>query len=305
MIETIDLTWEDYVEETKNLTNSDFIFRGQANSFENNKFVKWGITSSFNRMNSTSKFKRFLSQQLEQGLFDVYYREYEFVKKNSLDKSDLISRLYFLQHYNIPTCLVDFTFDPLVALYFSFCSLKQYKSMPINCGPRGHSRYYNEEWGVSVFQINHKLLQETLKIKKLANRDLIINYENYAIDLEKGVKWANLALDLKPLSKINKSIDNYNLENQKGCFLLYDNYYAKDYDLISFIEEFCEINEISFNEPLVKIYNIKYNSFFNRSSLKKIKNKTGFKYLKEKGRTGEKLFNDFQGIKYDFNFFYD
>jgi len=303
-------TWEEYVEETKNLSTDKFIYRGQSNLFKNGSFTPWGIKSSFNRENDPKKFKfrKFLTQQLEQGLFETYYSNYEFVKNTNLNQSDLISRLYFLQHYGISTCLIDFTFDPLVALYFSLTSLKGHNVMRTANPSTGVLTIYPDDCYVSIYQINHKLLCEKLNINNLdeANKNLTIKYDHYAIDLNRKLEWAHLAIDLDPLSKINNSINNYNLKEQKGCFLLFDNHYAQDYDLITFIEKYCEINDMIFTEPLVTIYNIKYNSLFQRMHIiNKPRYKTVFKFLKENNCTGQYLFNDYQGLKYDFNFFHD
>lgn len=312
----INITWEKYIEETENLPTDKFIYRGQSNLFKNGSFTPWGIISSFNRENDTKKFmfRRFLTQQLEQGLFEAYYRNYEFVKNTNLNQSDLISRLYFLQHYGISTCLIDFTFDPLVALYFSLTSLKGHNVAKNPNSSTGVKNIYPNNCYVSIYQINHKLLCEKLAINNLdeANKYLSINYDYYAIDLIKGLEWAHLAIDLDPLSKINNSINNYNLSEQKGCFLLFDNHYAKDYecskdyDLITFIEKYCEINNIVFKEPLITIYNIEYNSLYGRMHIpNKPHYKTVFKFLKENNCTGQYLFNDSQGLKYDFNFFHE
>jgi hypothetical protein len=310
MIENIqNITWEKYIEETdsSDFTKSDYIYRGQSNSYNfSEPFDKWKIISSFNRYYSRKnfRFQSFIGQQLEENLFKTIYGNYEFVKRTNLDKSDLITRLYFLQHYSIPTCLIDFTFNPLVALYFALSSLKGHQAKRFN--NEGFPTIYPSECKISIYQINHKLLREVLKIKEIENtsNDLFLQYEKYRIDLYRN-KFVYLGIDLTPHSKINPEIDNYNIREQNGCFILFDNISNNKYDLISFLEQYCKINKITFKEPLIKIYNIDYNNIYCPTHSKQSDYKPVFRFLQEKNITGKILFNDYQGLKYDFNFFHE
>lgn len=308
--ETItNITWEDFVELTdrKKLKNSDFIYRGQSNSFEfPNSFKEWDVTSSFNRLYSKKnlRFKQFLSQQLNENLFKTAYANYEFVKRTKLDKADLITRLYFLQHYGISTCLIDFTLNPLVALYFTLTSLKghQFRSNNID----GFPSIYPNDCHVSIFQINYKVLSKILNINEIIHKsnDLFLQYEHYGKDISKN-EWAYLGIDLFPHRKINPEIDNFNLKAQEGCFILYDNAETNKKDLISFLEEYCRINEIILDEPLIRIYKIGYNCLYKPIRQLQPNYTPVFKYLEKENITGRNLFNDYQGLKYDFNFFHE
>jgi len=303
------ITWEEFIEKTDsdNPINSDYIYRGQSNSFTfPEDFIEWDVVSSFNRVYTKKNFKfnQFLSQQLEEGLFKANYANYEFVKRTCLDKSDLITRLYFLQHYGIPTCLIDFSHNPLVALYFSLTSLKGHR-FRVNTVD-GFPAIYPNDCHISITQINHKILREVLEIKEINHRsnDLFLEYEQYSKDLSQN-EWAYLGIDLSPINKVNQEVNNYNLKAQEACFLLYDNSETNGKDLISFLEEYCLKNEISLPEPLIKIYKIKYNCLYKPIRQLQPDYVPVFKYLENENITGRELFNDFQGIKYDFNFFHD
>lgn len=276
------ITWEDFISltESNDSTSSDYIYRGQSNSFNfPNNFTEWDIISSFNRTYSVKnfRFREFLSQQLEERLFKITYGKYEFVRRTNLDKSDLITRLYFLQHYGIPTCLLDFSFNPLVALYFSLTSLKGHKFR--SCNSDGIPTIYPEECKISIIQINHRLLKEKIKVKEInhKNNDLFLEYEKYGMDLSKE-EWCYLGIDLYPYLRINSEIDNYNLKAQDGCFILFDNVYAHRHDLISFLERYCLANNITLSEPIVRIYKINYNNLYKPMRSKRNEYKPVFKY---------------------------
>lgn len=298
MIENIsDISWEDFITDTYLNKNSDFIYRGQSNSISNSKFEQWGLVSTFNRhySNENFRFDSFLSQQLENSLFLHTYKDYEFVKRTHLDKSDLITKLYFLQHYGIPTSLIDFSLNPLVALYFAITSLRGHSGGEYD--NEGFPKYYPPECKVTIYRINHRILKDKLGIMEINNQknSLFLNYEKYRLDLS-SLKSCYLGLDVKPHEKINKNVDNYNLKQQDGAFILFDNANAKNYDLIRFLIEYCHRKDIIFSEPLIKIYNIKYNSLYKPKHSKQPNYKPVFRFLEEQGITGKTLFNDFQSI---------
>lgn len=303
-----DITWEEFIRVTdsSNSTDSDFIYRGQSNSYDEGNFIEWPIISSFNRYYSRANFRfdSFINQQLEENLFKITYGDYEFVKRTNLDKSNLISRLYFLQHYSIQTCLLDFTFNPSIALYFAMTSLKGHTAR--TCNSDGFPEIYPPECHISIYQINHKLLRQVVGVKEIShsNNDLYLEYEKYRLNVTMG-NYAFIGIDIEPLLKISEEIENFNIKKQEGCFILFDNISNNKNDFISFLESYCKIKKIEFTEPLIKIYKIKYNNLYKPMQSRQGNYKPAFRYLQDKGITGKNLFNDYQGLKYDFNFFYD
>lgn len=307
IVQKIGLSLNQYLELINNSEKpSDFIYRGQTNSYINNKFNEWSIVSAYNRNRQFNKirFNSFLTQQLDDGLFDAYYRNNQFAKDKKLENSDLVSKLYFLQHYGISTCLIDFTHNAFVALYFAMSSLICHSGGTFD--DNGFPTYYPENCTISIYQINYKLLIEKIKIQEINNK---IGYEydkNFGfktnINLRKTV---HVGIDTNPIHNTNNLIDNYNLRKQEGAFILYDNYYNKEYDFIEFITDYINENKIELNEPLVKIYKIKYNELYRRMRSKSPNFKTAFQLLQEKQKTGNYLFNDHQGLKYDMVFFHD
>ena len=83
-----------------------------------------------------------------------------------------------------------------------------------------------------------------------------------------------MAIDLNPLDKL-KSLDNYNLENQNGCFVLY--YNTECVNDISLEETLTHINQdhlkMEFIDPVI----IKHNFYLDQ--LRKPRNNESLFYL--------------------------
>ena len=302
--------WEDFVDKFIQFENEQkkFIFRGQSNSINDKKvFQKWNLTSSFNRIHRKHKsysFSTYLFQHFDSELFDIYYSKYPYVESQSLSSISLLQKCYFFQHYGIPTCFIDFTFDPLIALYFSISTLEGTSGGLYD--DKGNPLFYSNDSDrdyVSIYQINVELLQKLLGSKEITESSFNIdNLESFNVcpNIFSGPN-ISLGLDLNPISS-NSDFNNYNLKMQKGCFLYYDNEDFKGC-LEEFIELYCMINGVNNYDSIITIYNINYNSLFKKNQNPSAK--PLFRFLKERKLTGEYLFNDIQGLKYDFNFFHN
>jgi len=241
---------------------------------------------------------------LNNDLFRIYYQENKFVEKNQLDKSDLISKLYFLQHYGIPTCLIDFTHDPLIALYFAMSALPARSGGAFN--KEGFPTYYPPEYTISIFRINYNLLVQKFKLQQIDNKLPFEYSEKYEYSTINDRHRSVVAgIDLYPEKKSSKLIDNYNLKAQKGAFILYDNSKYEDYGFEDFIVDYIKENKIELQEPIIKVYRIKYNELYKPMRSKHPNYKSAFRILEEKKKTGKYIFNDIQGLKYDFTFFHN
>jgi hypothetical protein len=303
-IEITPITWQEFIDTNpmSNLNNKKYIYRGQTNNSVNGKFEEWELVSSFNR-NYTKlqyRFSKFMSQQVS--FMDSTYSEYEFVKSTDILNSNIISKIYFLQHYGIPTCFVDFTFNPLISLYFSISALKG-QSGGANT-VEGFPAYYPENYYFTIIRIETERLRQLLGIKDLQHfeLDLFINYDSYCIDIDRNY-YAQIALDLDPLESVNNS-NNFNLLNQDSCFLLFDNASCSSFSFEKFLRLYIEKHQILINEPLITKYHIKYNTAFKPMRSRQPNYTSLFKFLKQNNISGKTLFNDIQGLKYDFNFFH-
>ncbi|WP_185967817.1 FRG domain-containing protein [Formosa sediminum] len=306
VVKEINISLQKYFEiASTDLKSDKYIYRGQTNSFLKGGYLEWKVFSSYNRNEQFKKimFCSFLNQQLETNLFDIYYRNNQFVTDKKLNKLDLRSKLYYLQHYGIPTCLIDFTHNPLVALYFAMSSLNAVGNR--NYCREGFPNFYPENCSISIYQINYKVLIEALKLSVISSNLVSEYYGKFQFEtniLNKGKKKIHLGIDVFPESNIS-GVDNFNLKKQEGAFILYDNQRNDDYDLIEFLCDYFYENEIELDEPIVKIFKIKYNELYKSSSSKHPNLKSAFNILEEKKKTGNYLFNDIQGLKYDLIFF--
>ena len=89
------------------LTLPPWVFRGQSNS-------EWALTSSFERRFGTSRNENELVAIERQSM--NWFRELSCGEVAGLSDAGLLAHM---QHYGVPTRLVDFTHAPLIALYFA------------------------------------------------------------------------------------------------------------------------------------------------------------------------------------------
>jgi hypothetical protein len=136
---------------------------------------------------------------------------------------------------------------------------------------------------------------------------LILNYEKYGISFSYNTYYqriAYIALDLQPKVSIESQHENYNLSNQKSCFLLFDNCNSNDIGFEEFVQSYILQNNIKLKEPIIEISKIPYNSIYSKSKRNHPESISLFRYLTERNISGRYLFNDLQGLKYDFNSFF-
>lgn len=82
--------------------NESFFFRGQADS-------DWYLLPSLIRSNPYLFHSK-----------DIYEKVEKYNKDNiNLKSEDFLSKMVFFQHYGIPTCLLDWTTNALIALFFA------------------------------------------------------------------------------------------------------------------------------------------------------------------------------------------
>jgi hypothetical protein len=141
---------------------------------------------------------------------------------------NLIEYLFLMQHYDIPTRLLDFSSDEMIALYFSVssnidldkdsCNESEIKDFYKNNGVTNQ--------GSSVHCIDPKLTNYyTNKFKNL--KDDILNIDDITLDIL-------LKIDLPLCIKTNNQNDR--IKAQKGFFVLFGSDY-KGYDEYTVLRE--------------------------------------------------------------------
>lgn len=120
MIKEIIINNTDELIKKLNTLENSYIFRGHANR-------NWKIESTIERMLnndfSAKRVEKFENYSLE--LFQSKYHIY-----NEIDHvpDSKLSWLSAMQHYGVPTRLVDFTASPYIALYFAFESYNPFST---------------------------------------------------------------------------------------------------------------------------------------------------------------------------------
>ena len=93
----------------------------------------------------------------------------------------------------------------------------------------------------------------------------------------------------------------HNMKAQESCFMLYDSHTVQNRGLVEFILSL-KCGTTSFDREIITIYNIAYNSLVPPRLKDRGKRMSIFKFLESRKLTGKYLFDDIQGLKYDFNF---
>lgn len=291
---TIELKhWREFTKLRRKLSTGDYIFRGHSNSFNLSTRTtnEWKIHPAFKRyLDDTSiSFEWFIHYYLNDRLFKMHFSTNKFPQAKNLIRASLIEKLYFFQHYGIPTCLIDFTKDPLYALFFAISGIK----IPIvRKIVDNRPATFPENHYFTIIQLHVKNLIENYGVKTILDPDINLTYDQYSLNCL-GFNEVKIGLDLDPIQKI-KTFKNKNLIRQKGCFLLFDNSTVDNcYNFERVIDDMTAINQIHLNEPVITKYRIPYNSIFRDKDI------SLFTFLDNRWATGRFLFNDIQGIKYD------
>jgi hypothetical protein len=316
-------SWREYVKIHDSMDLKPYIFRGQSNSINHaGEFLQWKLESSFNRFytqKSSFSFSHMLNQHLENDLFKHYYGAYSYNNISEITCLNELQKCYYLQHYGLPTCLIDFTYDPLIAMYFAMSGIQG--SNGTKYDGDGNCIVFSTSKGkdhVTIYRLNHEILNQAFSISEIDSG----NYDNWLSSYETKFHRnerlsVKLALILNPLED-ELECKNFNLKAQKGCFLLFDNSNGRvndgnihNVDFIRFLENHEKYFPKEISEPVLTIFNIKYNSFIRGRNRVIINDSldpdsiSAFEFLRQKGLTGKNLFDDMQGLKYDFNFIHD
>ena len=96
----------------------DYVFRGEA---EYEGFVKWQLIPRIFRNYAGKRYK-------ENDLINAVINKFPSEFSNA---SNVLEILLKMQHYEIPTRLIDITYNPYIALYFALSELKKKESQKI------------------------------------------------------------------------------------------------------------------------------------------------------------------------------
>ena len=181
--------------ETINSYKNNFAFRGQADA-------SWGLQSTLERFVPTQDYRRkFEDRSLEKfkSKFRLYSRDLDLPEGR-------LSWLSLMQHYGVPTRLLDFTESPYVALYFAIENLTPVEG--------GHLAIYAIDYSA--------LVQSSCDFVLNKDRDFEI-YSTKSKFFEKCEEAFEKILDRRSydvLWFVDPTQINNRLEKQAGTFLM-------------------------------------------------------------------------------------
>jgi hypothetical protein len=128
----------------------------------------------------------------------------KYLLSSGIDENNALAFLSYMQHYGVPTPLLDFTFNPYVALFFAIDNLTY---IPSNNEIDNYFSFYYTYTEATVFESWKHVFDENLKKAD-------ISYET--VDL-------NCMGIILPNNALYKIINSVNIINQEGLFL-YNNH---------------------------------------------------------------------------------
>jgi hypothetical protein len=101
----------DHLLRVVNELSNNFVFRGQANS-------DWSLQSSLERVIG-DKWSSKKAQRFEEFSISQFKSKFHLYDRENVQPSSKLAWLSVMQHYGVPTRLLDFSESPYVALYFA------------------------------------------------------------------------------------------------------------------------------------------------------------------------------------------
>lgn len=205
----------DDVEELVKIINSfsnNYIYRGQSDS-------NWLLKSTLERIIG-EKFKTDFAKYEGMSL-NLFKNKFHLYDNSNTRPETKLGWLSIMQHYGVPTRLLDFTTSPYVALYFAIEAARK-----------------QDEKNLSLYAIDYRaVMKRTLEIIKKTDKKFNIEYDevNYIQDqiFEETID----RYSLEVLWVTEPQLANLRLDRQAGCFL------------------FASTVEKSFEELLNSVYN--------------------------------------------------
>lgn len=199
---------EKLIEELNNFPNH-FIYRGHANA-------AWPLQSSLERIIG-SKWSEEEVKKFEEYSLTQFKSKFHLYDRENVQPDSKLAWLSIMQHYGVPTRLLDFTESPYVALYFA---LEAY-------APQTHNNF-------AIFALDHTAVMER-SIQHISSKDSAFKetrstvFEKQDEIFEKVVD--RFAYDIAWIAEPKQL--NARLDRQAGSFLLSGNRSLRIQDVLN------------------------------------------------------------------------
>ena len=189
---------EELLSSINQLPNS-FIYRGQSDA-------SWSLQTTLERGCGTNYSKEF-AEKYEAYAIDQFSSRFHLYDRENIQPGSLLEWLAIMQHYGVPTRLLDFTTSPYAALYFAL------ETYDIARRP-----------DIALYCINYtELMEKTLEIIKSEDNEFnetrqTINgkqdeiFKKYVDRFNRNVLWVT-----------EPQMLNARIDKQSGCFLVAGN----------------------------------------------------------------------------------
>lgn len=217
--------------ELNSLPNA-FIFRGHSDA-------DWRLETTLERVVG-DKFDKILADKYEKYSLQVFKSKFHLYDNENIAPKSKLAWLSIMQHYGVPTRLLDFTESPYVALYFA---LESYSS--------------SNNKDLAVYALNHTQLMKK-SLEYISSKDFNFRETTFTIIEKQDVIFEDIvdrfSYDIAWITEPHEL--NIRLDRQSGCFLVSGNKEVKIEDILSqdIYRDCCFTKYIISNQLLNGIY---------------------------------------------------
>ncbi|QEL56864.1 FRG domain-containing protein [Chromobacterium paludis] len=204
-----------------NILPNNFVFRGQSDA-------TWGLQSTLERTLGI-KWDAQNARKYEDYSLDAFKSKYHIYSGSEHIPKSKLSWLSVMQHYGVPTRLIDFTTSPYIALYFALETYNPLTNKDLSIYCLDYSAIM--EKSIDYIKSKDKLFKES-RTSIQGKQDIIFDetVDRYAYD----IAWITEPIEL-----------NARIDRQSGTFLISGNLEETIESIInSTLYDKCTINKI-------------------------------------------------------------
>lgn len=204
-----------------------FVFRGHSNS-------SWKLESTLERTIG-GRWNANLATRFEEHSINTFKSKYHIYRHNEHSPSSKLSWLSVMQHYGVPTRLLDFTESPYVALYFALESYNPLSCVDLSIYAVDYTAIM--EKSLEYIKRNDSKFSET-RSSVHSRRDEV--FESVVDRFSYDILWITEPLEV-----------NARMDRQSGTFLLSGNREKTIESLLgSYIYDDCRVVKVTVNSCL-------------------------------------------------------